>query len=68
MVNGHRRPPWDAIDTDLMVATVLANGGAKVEGIDPGALTDSVGELIALGLPESALVTDHANSCTGYAL
>ncbi len=49
----------DTIDTDLVVATALANGDAEVEGVDPEAVTDSVEELMAIGFLESVLVTDH---------
>ncbi|MGO9385048.1 MAG: hypothetical protein ACLP4W_23900 [Mycobacterium sp.] len=49
----------ETVDTDLVVATALANGDAEVEGIDPDAVTDSVEELIALGFLESVLAADH---------
>jgi hypothetical protein len=49
----------DTIDTDLVVATALADGDAEVEGVDPDAVTDSVEELMTIGFLESVLVTDH---------
>jgi len=49
----------ETLDTDLVVATALANGDAEVQGIGPEAVTDSVEELIALGFLESVLVADH---------
>jgi hypothetical protein len=52
----------DTLDTDLLVATALANGDAEVEGIDPDAVTDSVEELMAIGFLESVLVTDHPDA------
>jgi hypothetical protein len=55
MADTHANP--DTIDTDLVLATALANGDADVEGVDPDAVTDSVEELIAL--PESVLAADH---------
>lgn len=49
----------DTIDTDLVIATSLANGDARVEGVDPDAVSDSVEELVAMGFLESVLATDH---------
>ena len=49
----------ETVDTDLLVATALANGDAEVEGIDPDTVTDSVEELMALGFLESVLAADH---------
>lgn len=49
----------DTIDTDLVVATSLAGGDSRVEGIDPDAVSDSVEELVAMGFLESVLATDH---------
>lgn len=51
----------DTIDTDLLVATALANGDAEVEGIDPNAVTDSAEELMDIRFLRSVLVTDHAD-------
>ncbi|WP_156765625.1 hypothetical protein [Mycobacterium sp. 1245499.0] len=51
----------DTLDTDLVVATALANGDADVEGVAPEIVTDSVEELIALGFLESVLAADHPN-------
>jgi hypothetical protein len=52
----------ETIDTDLAVATALANGDAEVEGIDPEAATDSVEELILLGFLEDAVAIDHGSA------
>lgn len=49
----------ETVNTDLVVATALADGDAEVEGIDPEAVTDSVEELVALGFLELVLVADH---------
>jgi hypothetical protein len=49
----------DTIDTDLVVATALANGDAEVEGIAPDSVTNSVEELMAIRFLETVLITDH---------
>ena len=41
----------ETVDTDLVVATALADGDAEVQGVDPDAVIDSVEESIALGFP-----------------
>ena len=42
----------ETIDTDLVVATALANGDADVEGLDPDDVTDAVEMLIGYGFLE----------------
>ena len=49
----------ETVDTDLVVATALANGDAEAQGIDQDAVTDSLEEVIALGFLEPVLATDH---------
>ena len=49
----------ETVDTDLMVATAMANGDAEVQGIDREAVADSVEELLALGFLEAVLTADH---------
>ena len=49
----------ETVDTDLVVATALADGDAEVQGVDPDAVIDSVEESIALGFLESVLAPDH---------
>ncbi|RRR41160.1 hypothetical protein EHH44_19295 [Mycolicibacter terrae] len=49
----------ETVDTDLLVATALANDDPHVEGVDPELVSESVEELMALGFMEVVLATDH---------
>lgn len=46
----------ETVDTDLLVATALANDDPNVAGVDPELVSDSVEELVALGFLEPVLV------------
>ncbi len=44
------------VDTDLLVATALANDDPHVEGLDPDRVSDSIEELEDLGFLQVVLV------------